>query len=303
MTHQIRFYCDAAFMVICSIVVFVATLTATIPTYAQLDIDRVQRVYSPDPVEVPADRDGAFRLFFPYNNPQTSSLNNVVAELRIQGSGFVFVPDQTFDYYYPDNSTPVECNNLEEVPNFEVDVTLSSPASIVYGLQSANNPEAGSGDTVNNLPSGAQGCIRVTLALDPNVIVGQEASVYMNWYVQGEEDTNKLPPIGIYNLRAVQGSNLAQECSIDEELYDGVCVPTCRIGQIRDAFGTCVDQSTLNTDTTNSNNGDGGVFTRDIPQFDTAFWLFWIFGGMFIVSIGILSYAIISYRRLIEPAS
>jgi hypothetical protein len=262
---------------------------------AQLNLDRIQRVYQPNPLLIPADRDGAFRLFFPYNNPTGEDYDNVVAEIRIQGSGFAFIPDQTFDYYSEDPSIEVDCSELDDIPKYPVDVTLSSRTSIVYGLQSANNLEEGTGDSVNPLPSGSQGCMQVTLAIDPDVIVGETAIVYMNWYIQGVTDTNQQPPVGLYNLEAVKGENLAEECRADEELFDGICVSICRIGEIRDSLGNCVDQSTLNTE--NPGVVLPEIPVREAPEFDVVLWLYMIFGTMLGLSLVVLIYSFVVYKR------
>jgi hypothetical protein len=274
------------------LVVFIATLVP-IESRAQVDVDRVQRIFLPNPISIPADRDGAFRVYFPYNNPTNESMNDVVAELRVEGSGFVIVPSEIFDLYSSNSGQPISCKELKDVPKFQINPMLGSSASVVYGLQTANNPAAFSGEAVGALNPGASGCIQVTMAIDPSIIVGQEAAVYMNWYVKGELDKNKLPPIGIYNIKAVKGNSNSEECDVNQELYDGICVSVCRLGQIRDAFGACVDQSTINQGLSSANS-----FDRDAQVFNIYLWLMMIFSTLLGVSICILIYSLIIYRRL-----
>lgn len=291
MTHRISTFIFTLF----TWSVVLIGLGPSVPVQAQVDLDRVQVVYTSDPVEIPADRDGSFRLFFPYINPTGVDMENVVAELRIQGNGFVFVPSEVVDYYNPISGDVVDCTNLENVPAHPVEVPLASSASVLYGLQSATDVENPGGDTVGRLISGQSGCIQVTMAVDTSIIVGQKAQVFMNWYPQEETDNNKLPPVGVYELEAVQGRNRVEECRADEELLDGVCVKVCRLGQIRDISGICVDQSTLNSQTIVA------VTTNTIlvePEFNFVMWILGILLTTLAVSLVVLLYSIVNYIQL-----
>lgn len=260
--------------------------------FSQVNIDRFQIIYRPDPVNIPLGRDTAFRIYFPYTNPTGSVMKNVVAELRIEGDGFVFVPSEIYDYYNPNDPNSIDCNKPDEKNKNKIITPLSNTSSIVYGLQSANNSSTPSGDTVSDLDINARGCIQVTLALNPNATVGQESIVYMNWYSQDESNSQNQPPIGLYKIRTVPEDYAPVQCQNDEELFDQVCVKVCRLGQIRDLFGVCVDQSTLN-----SSKPTAGVGTLSVVEFNIFGWLIGVFGSMLFVSLAVLGYAINQYRK------